>query len=84
LIIEYPTYDVKEVFPFQNSPLADFIRQELPAIFSREFNQFPTLVWRASPGLAQWADAPWIAVAADLMHQGIQSGIIWSIAVGLL
>lgn len=74
LINEFPTYYVKEVFPFQNSPLADFIRQELPAIFSREFNQFPTLVWRASPGLAQWADAPWIAAFNPLVAETAQDG----------
>jgi hypothetical protein len=47
---EFPAYDVKQVFPFAGSPLAEFIRHDLPEMFSMGFQQFQTIVWEASPG----------------------------------
>jgi len=71
---EYPAYDVKQVFPFTGSPLAEFIRHDLPEIFSREFQQFQTIVWEASPGKGKWADAPWIAAFNPLVTETAQDG----------
>lgn len=71
---EYPAYDVKQVFPFAGSPLAEYIRHDLPEMFSGEFNEFPGLVWEASPGKGQWADAPWMAALNPLVTETAQDG----------
>lgn len=71
---EYPPYDVKEVFQFEGNELANYIRQEIPIQFRNQFNQFPTLIWRASAGKGQWADAPWIATLDPLVTETPQEG----------
>ena len=74
LFNEFPTYDVKEVFPFADNPLANYIRKELPAIFSQEFSEFQAIEWEASPGKGQWADAPWIAAFNPVITDSAQDG----------
>lgn len=61
LMNEFPTFDVKEIFPFTGNRLAEYIRNDVPSIFAQEFADIPGIVWEASAGRGQWADAPWIA-----------------------
>lgn len=74
VINEFPTFDVKDVFPFQNAEIAVFIRQDIPRIFANEFNHYPTMLWRASAGRGQWGDAPWIAIFNPLVTVTAQDG----------
>ncbi len=71
---EYPAFDVKQVYPFANSPIAHFIRHELPDAFAQEFADFPQLNWVASPGKGKWADTPWIAALNPLVTDSPQEG----------
>ena len=59
---------------YKDHPLANFIRRDLPKIFANHLTQFENIEWRASPGLSQWADAPWLAAFDPIVTDSDQRG----------
>lgn len=59
---------------FAQHPDAQWIRDQLPAIFREAMPEFSDLIWAASPGQGRWADAPWIAAFDPLVTDTPQKG----------
>lgn len=67
-------YPIAKEEPFAGHKLAEFIRHKLPEIFKTQFPRDSDLIWASSPGIGQWADAPWIAVFDPLITDTAQQG----------
>lgn len=59
---------------FSGNYLAETIRIEIPQIFKSYFPSRENLIWQASPGQGNWADAPWIAILNPLITNSPQEG----------
>jgi 5-methylcytosine-specific restriction protein A len=68
---EYPNARKQE---FADHPFAAWVRHDLPSIFAAAAPGYPSIVWVASPGQGQWADAPWIAALDPLVTETAQEG----------
>ena len=55
---EYPSARKEN---FARNPIANYIRREVPEIFKNQVPQELDLLWVASPGQGQWADAHTLA-----------------------
>lgn len=58
--------------PFAGHPLAEFIRRDLPDLFSQRLPKYPQIIWKASPGQGRWADAPWLAAFDPIVTETAQ------------
>jgi 5-methylcytosine-specific restriction enzyme A len=59
---------------FRGHLLASFIRKDFPELVKRYFPQYDDLLWVASPGIGQWAYAPWLAILDPLVTDTPQKG----------
>lgn len=66
---EYPAALTQD---FAGHPLAQFIRHDLPETFAAALPQHDRIIWHASAGQGQWADAPWLAAFDPIVTDSAQ------------
>ena len=67
-------YPAAALGPFRGSPLADYIRNDLPSTLKRYCEDNDKYIWQGGPGQGVWAKAPWTAVFDVLVTDSVQSG----------
>jgi 5-methylcytosine-specific restriction protein A len=60
--------------PFAKHPVAQFLRDEVPAALRDAAPGFDTLMLQGSAGAGNWADGPWAAVFDPLITDTVQEG----------
>jgi 5-methylcytosine-specific restriction protein A len=67
-------YPAATAGPFGGNPLADYIRNDLPAALRQYYAHDDRYIWQGGPGQGVWARAPWVAVFDVLVTDSVQSG----------
>lgn len=67
-------FSIAKMENFSGHPLAVYIRNEIPKLFEERFGDYSNIIWHASPGQGQWADAPWIAAFNPLITESAMRG----------
>lgn len=60
---------------FGGNQLAEFIRDELPAVIKEAVRIKDPLIVRASPGAGNWADVPWLAILDTEITDSTREGV---------